>query len=259
MQDKAALDPIILPALYLDGTNTPLEIDPVEFKRFYLPLADFLLHRLGKQSRYMVGIAGPPASGKSAFTLLLTAVLNAIRHQELAACVGLDGWHFPNDYLDSHTTLRNEKLVTLRQVKGAPETYDIVSARHFIRCVRGGESPAYPVYNRNRHEPIPASGELSLTHRLVLIEGNYLLLDIPDWNSFRPLFDLTIFLNAPREEMIHALCERHLRGGKTLDTAEKHMAFSDIPNLDIIISHSLTPDILIEKSDSRRIIRVIYP
>jgi pantothenate kinase len=81
-------------------------LDRQEVMDFYQPLARCVLERRQPGQREIVAVAGPPGSGKSAFAAVLTAVLDALAGEKLAALVGLDGWHFPNAYLDSHTIRR---------------------------------------------------------------------------------------------------------------------------------------------------------
>jgi pantothenate kinase len=246
-----------LPKLTLDGTNAPLEIDPVELSVFYIPLADLLVQKSSALRRFIIGIAGPPGSGKTAFTALLTAVINVRIGHAAAVNVGLDGWHYLNSYLDTHTVLRDGILIPLRRVKGAPESFDTDSALLFLRSVRQGKALAYPLYSREWHDPIPSAGSLTLEHQIILMEGNYLLLNAPGWEEFRTLFDLSIFITAPRDELVASLRARHLRGGKDPDTVEKHLRFSDLPNLDLILSQSSPANIQIIKFDSRRIEKII--
>jgi putative kinase len=248
-----------LPKLTLDGTNQPLEIDPVELSEFYIPLADLLVQKSSEQRRFIIGIAGPPGSGKTAFTSILTAVINARIGHEAAVNVGLDGWHFRNSYLETHTVLRDGTLIPLRRVKGAPESFDTASALSFLRSARQGKALAYPLYSRERHDPISSAGSITQQHQIILMEGNYLLLNAPGWEEFRNLFDLSIFITAPRDELVAALRARHIRGGKDPDTVEKHLQFSDLPNLELIMSQSAPPDIQIIKFDSRRIEKILYP
>ncbi len=247
-----------LPPLYLDGTSVPQEVDPVEVDRFYLPLARYLLDSAQGQRRFLVGIGGPPASGKSTFTQLLCAVLNAISGQVLAVHIGLDGWHYPNHYLDSHSLLTATGEIPLRKVKGGPPSFDVDAMLAFLRAAKAGQDASYPVYSRVLHDPQPG-GQVLPSHRLILVEGNYLLLDQEPWKACQELFDRTIFLNAPRDTMIQANIERHRRGGKTREAIEAHVAFSDLPNLDLVLSHSLPADIRVEKRDSRQIAEIIYP
>jgi hypothetical protein len=237
---------------------TPLEIDPAEIARFYAPLADHLIQKAAGNPRIIIGIAGPPGSGKTAFASLLAAVINVKIGQEAAVSVGLDGWHYPNSYLDTNWVTRDGVSIPMRQVKGAPETYDTASALVFLRAARQGDTLPYPQYSRALHDPIPSGGSLTLQHRLIIVEGNYLLLNAPGWQEFHPLFDISIFINAPRADLVTALRARHIRGGKDPDAADKHLQFSDLPNLDLILSLSKPADILVNKTDSCRIEQVIY-
>ena len=253
------VQPINLPNLTLDGTQSPLEYTAAEIETFYIPLAQYLLHQSIQKTRYVVGIAGPPACGKSAFCSLLSAVINALAGDRVSAAIGLDGWHFPNWYLDSHFIHRGGVELPLRKVKGSPPSFDAQSALAFLHSLRISDSLTYPTYSRILHDPIPDSGRIETGQRIILIEGNYLLLDQPPWDQFKAQFDLSIFLTAPREPLIQSLRERHLRGGKDPQAVENHMRFSDIPNFDLILSHSVAADLVIEKKDSRAIRQIIYP
>lgn len=247
-----------LPHLTLDGTIARLEINPVDVRLFYQPLAKIILQKAG-ESRFVIGVAGPPGCGKTAFTAILCAVINACAGLSTAVCIGLDGWHYPNSYLDSHYTIRNGQEIRLRMVKGAPESYDTEAAISFLRAARNDSVDRFPVYSRTLHDPIPQAGHLERHNRILLMEGNYLLLDSPIWRDFHPLLDLSIFLTAPREQLIAALRHRHLAGGKRPDVVEQHILFSDLPNLDLILAHSRPADILVEKVDSRRISKILFP
>jgi putative kinase len=248
-----------LPNLTLDGTSTPLESTPWEIERFYLPLANYITRLQPTHRRLLIGIGGPPASGKSVFTALLAAVINAAQGSPVALSLGLDGWHYPNSYLDTHTVLKDGVSVPLRKVKGAPPSFDATSALAFLRRMDSEDTLVYPVYSRQVHDPVPAPDPILPRHRIILFEGNYLLLNTPPWTSFHPLFDRTVFLRAPRELLLAGLRERHLRSGKDPTEVERHIAFSDLGNLDLILEHSVHPDIRVEKSDSRYIRDIIYP
>lgn len=252
------MQPLDLPHLTLDGTPDRLEHDVEEINEFYVPLARFLLSKLTEARCFLVGIGGPPACGKSAFTVLLSAVCCAVARGPVAAAIGLDGWHYPNQYLDTHMLVHNGVEIPLRRVKGGPASFNTSEALAFLRQVREGSRLTYPLYSRKLHDPVPNSAWIEPQHRLILMEGNYLLLDQPPWDAFAPLFDLSIFLSAPRDQLIQSLRERHLRGGKDSADVEKHMQFSDIPNMDLVSSHSRPADIYVEKADARKIVKITY-
>jgi pantothenate kinase len=104
--------------LFLDRTDTRLEVDRTQVEKFYHPLATHLLARCSATPRLMVAVAGPPGAGKTAFATLLVAVLNAEADREVAALVGLDGWHYASAYLETHFVERGDQRIALREIKG---------------------------------------------------------------------------------------------------------------------------------------------
>ncbi len=252
------LYPALLRAgLTLDGGSVPLEIDRAQVEQFYLPLARRVLALEQPGARAAAAVAGPPGSGKSAFAALLAAAANALAGRPLAACVGMDGWHYPNAYLETHTLQREGREIPLRAVKGAPETFDALALADFLHAARAGGELPYPIYSREVHDPLPAAGRLTPAQRILILEGNYLLLDQPPWSSLRPLFDLTIFLTAGPPTLLDGLIQRHLRGGKDPALAERHARSVDLPNIHLVLEHSSPAGITVEKADGRTITSIL--
>jgi pantothenate kinase len=233
--------------LYLDQTDTPLEVDRTQVERFYYPLATTLLSRRTSPSRLMTAVAGPPGSGKTAFATILVAVVNAEAGEDVAVLVGLDGWHYPNDYLATHYVDR---------VKGAPETFNAAEAGRCLSEIRGGRHVSFPVYSRRLHEPISGRGSVDSRHKIVIVEGNYLLMDEGPWRRVRELFDVRIFISAPREILVASLTERHQRGGKTPDATARHIGAVDIPNARRVGPSLSYAQVLVYKADARRVDRI---
>ena len=184
--------------LTLDQTDTLLEVDREEVEKFYDPLALRLLELGCGRNRLLVAVAGPPASGKTAFATLLVATINTESGREEAVLVQQDGWHYPNEYLNTHIIRRNGEEVLLRHIKGAPETYDTETAYAFLECIKQGGRMTYPVYSRRLHNPVPNAGTVEPKHHIAVIEGNYWLLQENPWQRFQDLFDIRIFLTASR-------------------------------------------------------------
>lgn len=244
--------------LFLDQTHVALEIDRSQVEQFYHPLAIALLDSSESLPRLLVAVAGPPGSGKTAFATILVAVLNAEAGNAVAVLVGLDGWHYPNTYLDSHCIERNGELVPLRRIKGAPETFDAAAAFDSLFRMRQGGQVSFPVYSRTLHEPIAAAGMVDSSHRIVVVEGNYLLLDEEPWRRLRELFDVRIFVSASPQILVHALRERHMRGGKTQAAARRHIRTVDLPNVRRIIPSAAHAHIFVYKANARYIEAMEY-
>ena len=239
----------------LSDATLILKKDQVLFR--YLPVAAYLLERMNQPRRSLVAIAGPPGSGKTSFSLILAAVINAI-HPHMAVVVGQDGWHFPNRYLSSHSIFRHGEPILLSEIKGAPETFDVDGFTSFLQQVRIQPHLTFPIYSRTLHEPVSGAGAIFPDHRLILVEGNYLLLDLPPWKELHSLFNHTIFIRAPLNTLLTSLRARHLHGGKSLERTENHLHRVDLPNIQIVQQASIPAEILVEKADPAIISRVVF-
>jgi pantothenate kinase len=244
--------------LSLDRTDAPLELDPSQIERFYFPLALDLLNRSAGTERLMAAVAGPPASGKTAFSVILTEVINAHADRTLACWLGLDGWHYPNAYLDSHTIKKDKNTLTLRQIKGSPATFNVPALRECLEQIRRRQPTSFPVYSRRIHDPVPNAGSVEATSKIVLVEGNYLLLADNPWQALHALFDVKIFLTAPPDMLIEGIRLRHLRGGKEPEEVERQILQVDVPNIKLVLANSMPADILVEKIDSKTIEKVNF-
>jgi len=243
-------------SLFLDQTDARLEVDRTQVEKVYHPLASSLLARFSEALRLMVAVAGPPGAGKTAFATLLVAVVNAEADREVAALVGLDGWHYANAYLETHFIERGGQRIALREIKGAPETFDAAAAYDCLALMRQGGRVSYPVYSRRLHEPVPGGGDVRSSHKVVVVEGNYLLLDEEPWQRFQVLFDVGIFISAPQETLIASLTERHRRGGKTPEVTARHIRAVDLPNAVRVASSVDQAQVVVYKTDARTIDRV---
>lgn len=244
--------------LTLDQTNTPLEIDRSEVEQFYHPLALHLLKLAQNQTRLLAAVAGPPGSGKTAFATLLVAMINTEMGRDGAVLIQQDGWHYFNNYLDTHFIHRDGEDIPLRKLKGCPETYDTKAALVFLENIKQGQELDYPVYSRQLHDPVANAGTVKKEHQIVVVEGNYWLLQEPPWLQFQALFDVSIFLAATPEKLIDGLRQRHLRGGKEPDFVTQHMVKVDLPDVERVLKHSAPAQVVVHKIDNQHISSIEY-
>ena len=139
-----------------------------------------LLHRLKDLhdrmgSRTVVYLAAPPATGKSTIALVLEMLAKEELGRDVFQSLGLDGFHYHNDYLKTHAIMRDGKPLPLKAIKGAPETFDLISFQEHLESLRTMVNVPWPVYDRRLHDPIDRGTRAYAD--IVLIEGNYLLLD----------------------------------------------------------------------------------
>jgi pantothenate kinase len=245
--------------LHLDQTGKVLMLDQAEVGEYYLPLAHDLLKLPWRHSRQVIAVAGPPGCGKSSFAALLNLIINTLCRREICTVIGQDGWHYPNEYLASHLIQKDDLMIPLRQIKGVPETFDIDGLLECLSRIKTQEEISFPIYSRDQHEPLPEAGQIKAEHRIILFEGIYLLLDRPGWRDIRAMVDRSIFLTAPLSTLIAGLLERHLRGGKDLQSVETHLRTVDLPDIQLVMELSTPADIRVEKADPIRITRIILP
>ena len=200
-----------------------------------------LFHR--KQKRLIVFLAGPPAAGKSTLALFLEKL--SLENDSLARvqALSMDGFHYPNAYLDTHETVRDGVPVLLRTIKGSPETYDTAAIGEALRQIcrdrNAGMACTYkwPAYDRTIHDVVP--GKYAITGEILLIEGNYLLLEEPSWKELREYADETIFVQAPEEKLKDRLVNRKIRGGSSRWQAEDWVAHTDTYNIERVLNGSV--------------------
>lgn len=166
-------------------------------------------------SRQVLGICGPPGAGKSTLAHVLCDALDGD-----AVVVPMDGFH-----------RSNEELVELgmRDRKGAPETFDGDGFVALLRRLRVPGIVRVPGFDRHRDRVVPDAILVPADIALVIVEGNYLLLDEPPWAAIRALLDEAWYLTGPRDR-VERLIARHVAHGRTPDEARAWVHRSDEAN-----------------------------
>ena len=241
------------------GYAEPAACTREEVERLHIPLAQMLIERARQANdRFLVAIAGVPAGGKSVFAALMLRVLRALDPPFGVAAFGLDGYHFPNHYLDSHPAPSGEG--TLRRYKGAHFTFDARRlAAELTRLRDAGAAVALPAYDRKLHDPVEGAIVVEPSDRLVLVEGNYLLYREGPWAEVADCFDLRVFLDLPpgvnRERMI----ARHVRGGRSREDAAAHFERTDGPNTALIAATRGEADVVVGLDAEYRVTAIAWP
>ncbi len=194
--------------------------------------------RAGTEERTIVVLAGPPASGKG----VLCALWGRLAEEAGVsyAAVSQDGFHFPNAYLAERGLLGR---------KGAPDTFDVRAMTIAMAQLAAGTPVIWPVYDRNIHEPRP-DGPCVNGQRLVVVEGNYLLLDEPHWASVRRHAHISVRIEVDTNVLRKRLVARHIRGGLSQGQAEAKFSSSDLNNIVEVNERSIQADVaLLRKGD----------
>lgn len=186
---------------------------------------------VGGRRRVLLGIAGPPGAGKSTLVDDLLRVLRADPPSGMdegwVAHVPMDGFHLADVQLDR---------LGRRDRKGAPDTFD---ADGFLatlrRVVEEPESVVYvPGFERDLEQPVAAAIEVSPKARLVVTEGNYLLLPLDPWPRVRALLAETWYVDLPAPERVRRLVARHVSSGKSPEAARAWVERVDEANARLV-------------------------
>jgi pantothenate kinase len=184
-----------------------------------------LIGRLRAQAapdRVIVGVVGEPGAGKSTLVADLVRALG-----DDVAQAPMDGYHLSNRVLD---------VMGLRERKGAPETFDADGFVQLLRRLRDRhEDVVYaPEFLREHDEPIAGRIAISRETPVVLVEGNYLLLDEEPWRQVRQHLDAVWYLDLAQDERVRRLAERHRSFGRDEAQAWERARTHDQVNAELV-------------------------
>jgi pantothenate kinase len=183
-------------------------------------------------SRRLLGITGPPGSGKSALAEQIVAELGG--H---AILVPMDGFHLANDEL--HRLGRRNR-------KGAPDTFDGWGYRATLQRLRKADEIVYaPRFFREMEESIAGHIPVSPDIPLVVTEGNYLLLDAEPWAGVRELLDEVWYCDLAEDVRLRRLVDRHVAHGKSYEDAFAWSTGTDQRNAEAIRATRDRADVIV--------------
>ncbi|HSF65407.1 MAG TPA: nucleoside/nucleotide kinase family protein [Paracoccaceae bacterium] len=198
-------------------------------------LADLIRERAAQsaRARFILALAGPPGAGKSTLSAALLAHLG-----QGARVVPMDGFHYDDAVLAARGLSRR---------KGAPETFDTGGFLHLMARLRGDEPEvAIPVFDRTLELSRAAADVVTRADQILIVEGNYLLLDEDPWRGLAPFFDLTVFLDVPEAELDHRLVARWAHHGRDAQAARDWIDGNDLPNARRVTHGSRPADLTLQ-------------
>jgi pantothenate kinase len=186
------------------------------------------------QGRFITALAGPPGSGKSTLAADLVARLGAG-----AKAVPMDGFHYDDAVLNARGA---------RDRKGAPDTFDARGFLHLLKRLRSEDEVAIPLFDRDLEISRAGADIVTAEDRLLVIEGNYLLLNEAPWFEALPLYDLTVWIDVPEAELDRRLVARWAHYGKTPEAARAWIDGNDMPNIRRVTQGSRAADVVLRWS-----------
>jgi len=216
---------------FVDGIEMNLLLSPLDLWCALAPVAAWAEANEPADHRGIVGVAGPPGVGKSAYAVLLKLTMESFGCGPVVY-LPMDGYHFENSLLDIHFAPGPAGTpLPLREFKGIPETFDAVTLlEDLTRARERGAELHLPAYNRVSHDPVPGAIPVSSQARWIILEGNFLLLDEEKWRRVGDLLDLSVGIDASDALLRLRLEERFRRGGRDPVWVHRHWQRVDGPN-----------------------------
>ncbi|ONM32952.1 P-loop containing nucleoside triphosphate hydrolase superfamily protein [Zea mays] len=210
--------------------QTP-QVEARSMEEVYDTLAEHLLSVLKNiehlDSKYIVGLAGPPGAGKSTVASEVVRRVNTFWSQkhtkgsgaplptkEIAAMLPMDGFHLYRAQLDAM------------------------------------EGSVYaPSFDHGVGDPVENDIFVKPQHKIVIVEGNYLLLEEDVWTEIRDLFDEKWFIDIDIDISMQRVLKRHIATGKEPDVAAWRISYNDRPNAELILESRKNADLVIRSVD----------
>lgn len=203
-------------------------------------------HRLLESAprRSTIGITGPPGSGKSTLAALIAAGVNARSGTEgpICAVVPMDGYHLSDAVLAALGRLER---------KGAIDTFDGFGYLALLRrLVTESDRRVFaPSFHRDLEQPIAAGIIVEPSVRLVLTEGNYLLMEDRPWPHVRAVLDEVWYCDLDSDTRTERLVARHVAHGKADEAAARWVAEVDERNAELVASRRARADLVVDMTD----------
>lgn len=188
---------------------------------------------LADGGRKVLGIVGPPGSGKS---WLAEAMHQLFPTQSVV--VPMDGYHLANVEL-----ARTGKAGR----KGAQDTFDsagYIALLSRLRHQAKDEIVYAPEFRREIEEPIANAIPVHPDTQLVITEGNYLLLEEGHWAKATSYLDEVWYVEVDQALRLERLVKRHMQFGRTQEEAVEWVKVTDEPNARLIESTKGRADVI---------------
>ncbi|KAK9704933.1 hypothetical protein RND81_07G021000 [Saponaria officinalis] len=207
--------------------------------------------------KYIIGLAGPPGAGKSTVASEVVQRINKkwpqkapsmdelVESPEVAIVLPMDGFHLYRRQLDA---MEDPKEAHAR--RGAPWTFDPARLLKCLQTLRNEGSVYAPSFDHGVGDPVEDDIFVSLQHKVVIVEGNYLLLDEGVWSDISAVFDEKWFIDVDLDTSMERVLKRHMsKSNRSPDEAKWRIDYNDRPNAELIMKSKKNADLVIKSID----------
>lgn len=215
-----------------------------DIENIFMPLLKQLTTmKKSNKERLLVYLVASPGVGKSTLASFLEFLSRNNEYTQELQAIGLDGFHYHQEYIKNNKAIVEGNEVPMAEVKGCPETFDLYKLKSKIKALKN-QSVRWPTYDRSLHDVV--EDQILVTKDIVLIEGNWLLLDEDGWRELKEYCDYSIFIKAEETMLKDRLIQRKIKGGLSEEAAVNFYVKSDSKNVKRVLNNSQKADLQLE-------------
>lgn len=202
---------------------------------------------------HFVGLAGPPGAGKTTIASEVAKRVNKlwpekscafdqqVEPPQIAVVLPMDGFHLYRHQLDS---MENPKEAHAR--RGAPWTFNPDLFLKCLKTLREQGSVYAPSFDHGVGDPVEDDIFINVQHKVVIVEGNYLLLEEGTWKEVSSMLDEKWFVDVDIDVAMERVLKRHISTGNTTEKAKQRIKYNDRPNAELIFKSKKNADLVIK-------------
>ena len=148
----------------------------------------------------------------------------------------MDGFHYDDQIL-------KDKNLLLK--KGSPETFDVMGLINFVSRLQKEDEVVIPIFDRSLELSRSSAVIISKNSKVILVEGNYILLNSYPWKELHKFFNSTIMINCDEKILEKRLIERWENFNLPKEEIDKKVYENDLPNGINVLKNSIEADYIL--------------
>ena len=186
------------------------------------------------KNRYFISLSGPPASGKSTISEKIINDLNSKGYQ--SSILQMDGFHLDDQIL------KDQNLISK---KGAPETFDVMGLISFLSRLQIEPEVIVPIFDRSLELSRSSATIINKETKVILVEGNYLLLKSKPWDNLQKFFDVSVMISCEEKVLEKRLIDRWKNFNLSKEDIYQKVYQNDLPNGLNVLNNSSASDYIL--------------
>jgi pantothenate kinase len=172
-----------------------------------------------KNGQVVIGVTGPPGAGKSTVSQSVASMIPD------SIVIPMDGFHFTKEKLRSF-----EDPDEAFKRRGASWTFDGEAFVRSLKQLKENHFGRFPSFDHCVGDPFEDDIVVTANNKVVIVEGNYLLLNSEPWKKIKDILDFTYFIECDEETILKRLVKRHMKTGLNEKQSIERIETNDMLN-----------------------------